>query len=316
MPTRTVTRSALALVAALFLSAAAHAQVFRAYLAPTGSDANPCTLPLPCRLLPAALNAVASGGEIWILDSANYNTGTVNIAKSVTILAVPGVVGSVVASDGPAIAVTTSNHSVTLRNLVIVPLAGCATCTHGIVLQGLSNLTIEDSVIARLPGNGVLVGTGGFARVVNTTVQACGDAGVRVGNNSRDAVSRARLLGNAAVGVVAEAQAGSFTQAVISDSVFDGGDGTGANIGAWAFADGNFAFAQVEVTRSSFAGGSAGVQASTGTGSATAILAISQSLVSAGTHAWVAAGSGMIQSYGNNHIVGLGSGTLSPIALR
>jgi hypothetical protein len=28
----------------------------------------------PCRLLPAALAAVASGGEVWMLDSANYNT--------------------------------------------------------------------------------------------------------------------------------------------------------------------------------------------------------------------------------------------------
>jgi hypothetical protein len=34
-----------------------------------------------------------------MLDSANYNVGQVNITKSVTILAVPGVVGSVVATQ-------------------------------------------------------------------------------------------------------------------------------------------------------------------------------------------------------------------------
>ena len=100
MNARTILRSALTLVAALLLSVSANAQLFRAYLAPTGVDTNPCTLPAPCRLLPAALNAVASGGEIWMLDSANYNTATVTIGKSVSILAVPGAVGSVIAIGG------------------------------------------------------------------------------------------------------------------------------------------------------------------------------------------------------------------------
>ena len=38
-----------------------------------------------------------------MLDSANYNTGPVNVTKSVTILAVPGALGSVVATGGDAI---------------------------------------------------------------------------------------------------------------------------------------------------------------------------------------------------------------------
>ena len=66
-------RGAFAIVAALLLSTTADAQLFRAYLAPApaGNDANNCTLPSPCRrLLPAALAAVADGGEIWMLDSA------------------------------------------------------------------------------------------------------------------------------------------------------------------------------------------------------------------------------------------------------
>src|SRR5512142_3529722 len=100
MNLRRVQRGVLAFAAALLLSAPAHAQIFRAYLSTSGSDANPCTLPAPCRLLPAALNAVASGGEIWMLDSANYNSATVTIGKSVSILAVPGAVGSVLAIGG------------------------------------------------------------------------------------------------------------------------------------------------------------------------------------------------------------------------
>jgi hypothetical protein len=98
MIARTVARIALA--GLLLAAGTSHAQLFRAYLASDGNDANPCTLPQPCRLLPAALTAVASGGEIWMLDSANYNSAMVNIGKSVSILAVPGAVGSLVALSG------------------------------------------------------------------------------------------------------------------------------------------------------------------------------------------------------------------------
>ena len=68
MNPRTILRSTLALAATLLLSATAHAQLFRAYVASDGNDANPCTLPAPCRLLPAALGAVADGGKsgCWI----------------------------------------------------------------------------------------------------------------------------------------------------------------------------------------------------------------------------------------------------------
>jgi hypothetical protein len=60
---------------------------------------NNCSLSTPCRLLPRAAQTDING-EIWMLDSANYNTGTVVINKSVTILAIPGAVGSVVAQGG------------------------------------------------------------------------------------------------------------------------------------------------------------------------------------------------------------------------
>ncbi len=51
--------------------------------------------PAACRLLPAALNAIVDGGEVWILDSANYNTGPVTVGKSASILAIPGAVARV-----------------------------------------------------------------------------------------------------------------------------------------------------------------------------------------------------------------------------
>src|SRR3954471_8318293 len=97
------------------------AQLFRAYLSIKGLDTNPCTLQAPCRLLPAALSAVASGGEIWMLDSANFNTATGSVAKSVSIQAVPGQVASLVAQGSTAaMNISGSGIKVGLRNLVFV----------------------------------------------------------------------------------------------------------------------------------------------------------------------------------------------------
>ena len=74
----------LLLVLAVGFSSPASA-IFRAYVSSTGNDANPCTLPQPCRLLPAALAVTDDGGEVWMLDSANYNTNFVTIGKSVSM---------------------------------------------------------------------------------------------------------------------------------------------------------------------------------------------------------------------------------------
>jgi len=140
-------RIAASVLAATFLCGAAHAQMFRAYLASSGADSNPCTVTAPCRLLPAALGAVSNGGEIWILDSANYNAGAVDIGKDVTILAVPGAVGSFVAvAAGPALTITT-NVTVHLRNIVIANNAANPG-TDGIQVGGQGRLDVEGCVFS------------------------------------------------------------------------------------------------------------------------------------------------------------------------
>jgi hypothetical protein len=121
MSSRQLLRFASTFAATLLLCTAVHAAgLFRAYLDSVGNDANPCTLLQPCRLLPAALNAVADRGEIWMLDSANYGA-TVTVGKSGSILAVPGALGSVVAkTESPAIRITAGGLKDALRNLVLV----------------------------------------------------------------------------------------------------------------------------------------------------------------------------------------------------
>src|SRR3954468_7999546 len=151
----TLVRALLLLAASFLFANAAQAQLFRAYLSVTGNDGNPCTVSAPCRLLPAALNAVANNGEIWILDSANFNTATVNITKSVSILAVPGALGSVVAIGGTsAMHIAVPNGAVGLRNLVFTSLATSGG-TNGIDVTDGFSVSVEDCLFAGLVGNAI-----------------------------------------------------------------------------------------------------------------------------------------------------------------
>ncbi len=223
MTYRNVLRSTFAFVVMLLLSATAHAQLFRAYLAPSplGNDANACTLTAPCRLLPTALTAVADGGEIWMLDSGNYNTAPVAITKSVTILAVPGALGSVVASGGNAIDIATAGVKVALRNLVIVPLLGGGG-TGGISMTAGASLTVENCLLANLPGTGILVNAGASVHVTDTTIRGSGGAGVDIRNGAHVTVTRATISGNANIGVVAQGTvASTVTTADIADSTIN-----------------------------------------------------------------------------------------------
>jgi hypothetical protein len=230
--------------AALMTAMPAPAQSFRAYLSSTGNDANPCSLQQPCRLLPAALAAVADGGEIWMLDSANYNTSTVSITKSVTILAIPGAIGSVVATGGgSAVDINTPGVKVTLRNLVIVHLTSS---NHGVSFTQGAQLGISGCEISGIQGaavyasasggkvsvrNSVLRGSGGTSVGVRTLgdVNATLDAvqvksflqGIYADAGGRVTVSDSVLAGNV-TGAIAISSGGADTRFVIAHSAVSG----------------------------------------------------------------------------------------------
>lgn len=216
-----ILRTALALLVLLAAPLAAQAQLFRAYLSSTGSDLNPCTLPAPCRLLPAALTAVASGGEVWILDSANYNPGTVDITKSVTILAVPGALGSFVSTGGPALRVNTTGV-VMLRNLSFAPVAG-AVSTQGVQMIAAGDLGIEDCRFARLTTGGIRV-EAGIVHVSGTLVRNS-SPGLYVGTGAKATVVRSTFTRND-IQLLADAGVAGTAQLAVSDtSVSDGNFG-------------------------------------------------------------------------------------------
>ena len=289
MPARPVLRFVAALAATLLLSATANAQIFRAYVASDGHDANPCSLAAPCRLLPAALAAVADGGEIWMLDSANYNNATVTVGKSVTILAVPGAVGSVVSIGGPAISIATASLKVTLRNLVIVPFPGGGG-TGGVSLTNGAILVVEDCLIANHSPYSGIDASGATLAVTRSTIR--GNAkGVSAGG-MHVSISGSRLIGNS-YGALAYGS-GSGTTFSISDTVVSGN-----STGIYAFA--LISVARVSVTRSTVDGGGIGLDSfSTG---GTASITLSGSALTGNGQAWTISGAGStIRSMGNNHV--------------
>lgn len=301
---RTILRIVPAALAALVVSASAQAQVFRAYVASYGADTNPCSLPQPCRLLPAALSVVATDGEIWMLDSGNYNTAPVNVTKSVTILAVPGALGSVVATAGAnAIDIGTAGVNVTLRNLVIVPIPGGGGLV-GVSMTNGARLSIEGCSISSFAVPGSL-GTGGngvyvFApsnpevRIIDSIIRD-GTNGVYLKNGARVTISGSRILGNSDAGISALSFVGGLNVAV-NDSLVEGN-----NIGLVAQALAGAASVRAFITRSTFTLNSSGIQSLTGTGPT--VVVISNNMVAGNTSTGILqSGAAVVEALGNNTV--------------
>ena len=299
MTFRTILRSAFVFAATLLFGATAHAGVFRAYVSSTGSDANACTLPAPCRLLPAALAAVNDGGEIWMLDSANYNTATVIIGKSVSILAIPGAVGSVLATGGPAISITAPKLTVALRNLVIVPLPGTGG-THGVEMTGASALTIEKSLLANLAADGVHVAGTGNVAIADTNIRNNVGVAVYLNDGATANISNSRLLNNNSGGVLAQSDTATTTKAAVSDTVISGA--TNSSFGVFATSSIAGGAASIFVTRSIIQNTGFPLDSNT-SGAGWSLVAVSYSMIVNNSYAWYQVGSGSgIRSLGNNHI--------------
>jgi hypothetical protein len=313
MTIKTCFRTGFALLAILLAPPASRAEMFRAYLASDGSDAHPCTLSQPCRLLPAALAAVASGGEIWMLDSANYNTATVTIDKSVTILAVPGAVGSVVAVGGPAISITAADLFVALRNLVVVPLPGAGGMI-GMNLTGASRVVIEDSVFANLPDKALNVVGTGMARIVNTTFRN-NYSSVFAQDGATIDVAASRFSRNFGGIAATSNAAGMVTRVTVSDTAFAFHDYALSAEAFNATAAATVYAIRCSLTNTTQYAMTVWAQA---VGSQ-AVISIGSSMIANNNYSWFKSGmTGTIASFGDNQFIAntTSYGTLSQVSLN
>jgi hypothetical protein len=292
-------RRACAFAAASMLCTTVQAAgLFRAYLSSAGSDSNPCTLPSPCRLLPAALAAVADGGEIWILDSANFNTTQVNITKSVTILAIPGAVGSVIAtSGGDAININAAGVSVTLRNLVLVPIAGGGG-VNGVVMSDGARLTVENGVIYNFSaGHGIRVTNSATVRIVNTLIRD-NAFGIWLQGGVTADISGTKILGSGQFGIRVNGNVGGVTAtAAVTDTVVTGSGGYGIT----AYADNLTANSRISVIRSTITNNLVGIRSDAFLGAV--LVSVSECMVTGNGKAFSQVGVGAtLESLGNNTV--------------
>ena len=305
---RTSWKAASLAAATILASLACHAQLSRAYLAQGGSDANPCTAAAPCRMLPAALAAVADYGEIAIVDAGTYNAGTVNVARNVTISAT-GAMATFVSSAGTA-ALTMGTVNLRLRNVEIVN-DPTSYGSDGVVAASGGSLSVQDSVIA-VNGTGINA-TNAVVSVDRVTFRDCGN-GIFARGGSTTNVTRSKFFRTGNYAIYGDGSLAGYTTGLsVADTEI-----TNAYVGIFANAATATSIVRASVTRVSVSHASYGVAAMNQVAGGTSVLSIGSSMLASngyGMYQGGAAGA-VLESQGNNLVRNNNSaavGTVTPV---
>jgi hypothetical protein len=255
-----------------------------------------------------------------MLDSANFNTATVNITKSVSILAIPGAVGSVVATAGPAINIATAGIKVALRNLMIVPLAGGGGTSGVVISGGVTSVSIEGSVFANLTGPAAVSASGVTrVRVTSTVFRNNAQYAILLQDGPIAMIADIKVIEGGYGGVFTVTLAASTqTFATVSDSILSCAGSSGLGVGADTEL-GASTVAATYVTRSTIENCDWGLYAYAATG--TALVTVSSSMVTKNVYGYYienAGGTAQVRTLQNNHLVGnsTNAGTLTTQALQ
>ena len=256
----------------------------RTYVSGLGSDTNPCSASLPCSSFRAALALTAAGGEIYVLNSANY--GAVTINKAVTITSESAVAG-ILATSGVGLTIQAGAGDVI--NLRGLDIDGGNSGSTGIQFVSGQALTIQKSVVRGFANSGIVFSPTGVASlfVSDTTVTNNHSNGILVTGTVNGALNRVTASGNG-VGIFASGAGVSLTltNTVAGNNIY--------GIGARASA--------VIVGNSTVSSNAVGISADR-----TAVARISQSTVTGNGTGLQATDGGQMLSFGNNNVSGNGT---------
>jgi hypothetical protein len=158
-----------ALLFSACLSTIAGATAQRTFVRSDGVDNASCSIALPCRQFTAAVTATSANGEVIVLDSAGY--GVITIAKSVAIIAPPGVYAGVSVLSGDGITVSAgASDKIVLRGLTINGQGG----NVGIRIISGREIHVEDCAVANLLQQGIVVQGGGRIQIKDCKSNAPG----------------------------------------------------------------------------------------------------------------------------------------------
>ena len=233
------------------------------------------------------------------------------ITKSVTILAVPGALGSVVGNGGNAFTISTAGVEVTLQNLNILSLPFGDIGVH---VTNAKSVTIVNCTIFgfKVPGGlGIWVNPGANAPkviVVGSTIRN-NVHGIIVAGNGKTTISKSHFINNS--GVAVWSNSGTGTSVVhVSDSVASS-NGNGFAVTGSAGAFNSYMYVMRSVATENAANGF-----STG-GGVTAFLVVDQSLSTNNIEGFTnGAGAGTFHSRGNNTAAGNLADVTGTITLR
>ncbi|WP_441237404.1 right-handed parallel beta-helix repeat-containing protein [Bradyrhizobium sp. 930_D9_N1_4] len=297
---------AVGLFVPLLASAPANAQATRTWVSGVGDDANPCSRTAPCKTFAGAISKTAAAGEINCLDPGGY--GGVTVTKSMTISCEAGSAGVLVSGTNAIIFNGAATDYLFLKGLDI---EGLGTGLNGIRFLAGGFLHVEDCVIRRFTGNGILIeagGTTGF-EITRTTVFSNGNgatgAGIRIapaaGGTSKGVINRVVADRNT-FGIAGDASGGSVrlniddstsTNSTLAGIIGVAGSGT----------------AEVMVMRATASNNGTGIQNAGGTTN----IRVGSSAIQGNTTGV----SGTVSSYSTNQIDGNNTnGVTTPTALH
>jgi hypothetical protein len=297
------------LLATVLHHAPAQALNTRSFVSANGVDTNPCTQSAPCRTLQKAHDSTDPGGEIKMLDPADY--GTVIITKSISIVNDGvGSAGILVPSPGTTgIAINAgASDKINLRGLII---DGAGLGNTGILFNSGGALTIENCIIRNLGGPGIdfVPNTRSSLAVSNTYVAHTGNSSIKVGSGGESPVTailtRVEMHNSGESGLfVGIGNATGSIQVTVADSVAAGhSPGSGFQVTSIGGA-----LTSLMVVQSVAFNNGAGLVAI----GVNAILRVSQSTVTGNGAGWAAVNGGVLQSYADNNIDGNGTNELAP----
>jgi hypothetical protein len=302
--TTIVFAAALALAAAL-PAASAQAQSARTFVSGHGNDANSCLYAAPCRTFAGAYAKTAAGGEITVLDPAGYGPLTITTSLSIVNDGV-GEAGMIFTAFGNGIDVNAgANDVVYLRGLT---LNGGGIGSYGIHFASGASLTVENCVVRRFVGGGIIFQPhldSNFT-VSNTVVSDNGNQGIMVFPSSSAAVTavfnRVETNGN---GHGIELYGWSST-GTLKATVFESVAAKNSGHGYSSISSPGQAPTTLMVINSVASNNGTGLYTEDGN----ATLRVFHSMVTGNGAGW--AGSGVLQSYGNNSIDGNASAEAAP----
>jgi hypothetical protein len=286
----------------------AHAQFARTFVsAATGSDANNCDRPTPCRTFQHAHDTTLPQGEITVLDPGGYGAMTIDRAISIVNDGV-GEAGVLVSGNGVGITVNAAaSDAVTLRGLTVKGIGFGG--GNGIVFNTGKSLAVENCVVRTLnTGNGIGVlftPTVASSLALSNTVVAGNIFGmiVRTFQNVvvTAAINGSRVDNNSSQGLLVESFAGPVS-AVITDSIASN-NAVGGSPGQGGFlSDAVGGPVDVMLVRSVAANNATGLVAFGAAGT----LRVGQSTITGNGTSWIAFNGSAVLSYGDNNINGNG----------